>query len=424
MNARIVAAVLLVLTFSGVTAFAQCSTPRDFDEWINCRVEQIASARINQRGNTQQTESPALSSNSTSLVDQSSAPDLVGLALNLGGLTSKSNDPNTSASSVTTSLYALYAAALKHDPLDPAFYLRNRDWRRVSFTLGQEFPDESGATGSQRATVIGAKLLLWDRRDASDSQNRERIKAVGQQLRNSTPNFLRIAHLVQDYMYEQLAPSLSLPLPATTQSLIDFVNTFLERDHIVATLGLLKDEQMSTIDKIIGDRIDPEVKLTDDTRKLVEEIRRAPQLSVAFQSKIAKDEGANEYRFEAILDRGVYRRLNLTLNGTFQYRDSKTIGLDQRGGRLAEEFRFQLTPESKLSGRQPWILSVAGEEKWLTKTSPTYTVQAKITVSIINGVDLPISVSWANRAELIKEADIKGRFGFTFDVAKLMKAFK
>ena len=65
-----------------------------------------------------------------------------------------------------------------------------------------------------------------------------------------------------------------------------------------------------------------------------------------------------------------------------------------------------------------------GEEKWLTKTSPTYTVQAKVTVSIINGVDLPISVSWANRTELIKEADINGRFGFTFDVAKLMKAFK
>ena len=82
MNTKIVAALLLLLVFSGGVAFAQCSTPRDFDEWINCRVEQIASARINQRGNTQQTESPAVSSNSTSLVDQSSAPDLVGLALN------------------------------------------------------------------------------------------------------------------------------------------------------------------------------------------------------------------------------------------------------------------------------------------------------------------------------------------------------
>src|SRR5439155_1304113 len=216
MNTKIVAALLLLLVFSGGVAFAQCFTPRDFDEWINCRVEQIASARINQRGNTQQTESPAVSSNSTSLVDQSSAPDLVGLALNLGGLTSKSNDPNTSTSSVTTSLYALYAATLKHDPLDPAFYLRNRDWRRFSFTLGQEFPDENGAAAGQRATVIGGKLLLWDRKDASDSRNREKIKAVGRQLRDSTPNFLHIARLVQDYLYEQLATALNLPLPATT----------------------------------------------------------------------------------------------------------------------------------------------------------------------------------------------------------------
>ena len=219
---------------------------------------------------------------------------------------------------MTTSLYALYAATLKHDPLDPAFYLRNRDWRRISFTLGQEFPDENGAAAGQRATVIGGKLLLWDRKDASDSRNREKIKAVGRQLRDSTPNFLHIARLVQDYLYEQLATALNLPLPATTQSLIGFVNTFLEHDHIGTTLGLLKDEQMSAIDKIIGDRIDPEVKLTDETGKLVEEIREAPQFSVAFQSKIAKDQGTNEYRLEAILDRGVYRRLGLALNGNFQ----------------------------------------------------------------------------------------------------------
>jgi hypothetical protein len=95
-----------------------------------------------------------------------------------------------------------------------------------------------------------------------------------------------------------------------------------------------------------------------------------------------------------------------------------------RGGRFARESQFQLTPETKLTGRSPWILSLGAEGEWMSQMTPTYQAQAKLTIPLIFGLNLPFSVSWANRTELIKESEVRGRFGFTFDIAKLANAFR
>ncbi len=51
--------------------------------------------------------------------------------------------------------------------------------------------------------------------------------------------------------------------------------------------------------------------------------------------------------------------------------------------------------------------------------------QAKLTLPIgkyfgISGIDLPISATFANRTELIKESHVRGNFGITFDIDKLI----
>jgi hypothetical protein len=60
----------------------------------------------------------------------------------------------------------------------------------------------------------------------------------------------------------------------------------------------------------------------------------------------------------------------------------------------------------------------------MTNISPTYEAQAKLTIPITDGVDFPISVSYVSRTDLIKEADVRGKFGFTFDLSKILNSLK
>jgi len=50
--------------------------------------------------------------------------------------------------------------------------------------------------------------------------------------------------------------------------------------------------------------------------------------------------------------------------------------------------------------------------------------QAKLTIPLKSGARIPISVSFANRTELIKEKDVRANFGFTFDLDAFVAAFK
>ena len=72
----------------------------------------------------------------------------------------------------------------------------------------------------------------------------------------------------------------------------------------------------------------------------------------------------------------------------------------------------------------PWLLTVSSDGTWMTKTAPAYKAQVKLTIPIADGIDLPISFTAANRTEFIKEADVRGKIGFTFDVARIAERFK
>lgn len=47
-------------------------------------------------------------------------------------------------------------------------------------------------------------------------------------------------------------------------------------------------------------------------------------------------------------------------------------------------------------------------------------LQARISVAMTPAVKIPISMTWANRKELIKERDVRGQIGLTFDVDQLL----
>ncbi|HNH83997.1 MAG TPA: hypothetical protein PL157_16620, partial [Acidobacteriota bacterium] len=51
--------------------------------------------------------------------------------------------------------------------------------------------------------------------------------------------------------------------------------------------------------------------------------------------------------------------------------------------------------------------------------------QVKLTIPVKgSGVKIPISVTFANRTELIKEKEVRGNIGITFDLDSIFAKFK
>lgn len=431
------------------TVAARCAAPRSLTIWINCLTglaRELASgqiaptqenlARLNQRSGGRHVEAPSLAGNSTSLVDQSQPPDLFSFALGLAGLRGDSQSNNAQGMTITTTAYALYAGLTHNDPLDPAFYLSHAPLRRFAFTVGYENANEEEEDASRRgrATIIGARVLVMNRRDVSRDDNRLRLHQVAESQRAMAVDTARFQREVTDYLYRQLAESRLGPAVAgggipTQEQLEDhrdkFVNEVLSPDRLQETVASLTSRQLREIEEIILRNINSTVAFHEVNRRVVEDIRQRPQLALNFQSRLRQGVGTDEYRGQVTFDHGLARRINLSLNASFDYEDSQTIGGDRRGGRIAAETQFRLNRERLEFSRNnnPFIFSVGGEGRWLTNSSPSYTGQAKLTIPLFTGVDFPISVSVANRSELVQERTVRGRFGFTFDFAKLLDAF-
>jgi hypothetical protein len=443
---------------------------KDFNNWLNNRIEErikaVAQARIDQRSNVNQTEAPSISDNSTSLVDQSSSSDLIGVALNLAGLGGGNNtgDQDKNSAAVTATAYSLYSALRGEQPLDPSFYNRHRNWRRLSFTLGFE-KGQTNAEGQpvEDTTIAGAKFLIIAGRDAARHPGEfttvyQYLKAaavnlaqLNREIRNALlfedpalRDKLRVVEEVRAYANN---PADLEPLNATRKQQLkdlmaepveswfdpdktDFarlaIRTFLRNKYFSESglpllLAALDEDGLKQIDQLIDARLDAFTNLNNASRRAIEKIRRAPQLSLSFQSK-QKKVGTDEYTGEAIFDYGVHDRVNLTLNGGYFYKNSRIIGGDLRGANFAGQLQFQMTPEKSLSGRSPLYFYLASEGNWASGVPFTYKLQGKVKVPLVEGIDFPISLTYANRTNLIDEKDVRGQFGFTFDTAKLLRA--
>jgi hypothetical protein len=114
------------------------------------------------RSTANQLETPAASTNATSLGDSSSAADLASIALNLAGLSGSSQDgdeeQDVTSASATLSAYALWSAWDGRDPLGPAYCDPSaRISRSFSGTLG--FDDETNGPDN-RVVLYGGKFEL------------------------------------------------------------------------------------------------------------------------------------------------------------------------------------------------------------------------------------------------------------------------
>ena len=373
--------------------------------WINLRRAEILKARADQADvASKQVESPAAAAGSTSLVDQSSAADLFSAALNFAGISNaEGEEEGNDAKTLSFTAYSLLAAAKGFDPLEPAKYNLYRNWRHLSFTVGS----------SDTETLYSLKYNFIDRRDP-------------QRLNSLNPFLTRAANAtgttvleVRRYIFENADVRARLEREFSVRAVPDDADALrrLEDPDVLETI--LDDANLAEIDEIIERNSAPFAELEEATRGLVAELQANPQLSLTGTYKRA-NEGPDGVVAELVYDQGMRRNVTITGNLGYEFTQANGNNAENDFFRLAGQLRYQF-PGGTADSRR--FLDFAAEANNKDDEN-TFKAQVKYTLPITAGIELPLSLTWANRQELIEESEIRGLIGFTLDYSKVLDAFR
>ena len=412
--------------------WAQEKAPQDFSRWMDQRIDAVIAhgrANLDRRSATRQNEATTASSTTTSLLDRSSAPEFLGVALNLAGLSGqfsdrKNDDNNADAIAATSTAYALYAFAIGQSPLNPELYCKptSRQLRNLSFTVGYDNQKDKEVKGvSNNATSIALKYLFINERDACGFEIpafRE-LAVLAAQARSN------IDLAVQAYLCDNIEKKGGVP--CTDEEKKNFNRSKLLQATAFAELYIqLTDTQRDAIDKIVLARVEPLVKLSEAAVGAIQRVNTGRQAAIMVSAKLA-DGGTNKYNTMLILDYGRHAQLGLTANLGFDYLDVPNEK-NTYGGMLAGqiEYRFglgevrQTGVRELFTGRDPVSVSAGVKADLMTDAKPIYQGQIKLKIPITDGIELPISLTFANRTELIDESEVRGQIGFTIDTSRLI----
>lgn len=173
----------------------------------------------------------------------------------------------------------------------------------------------------------------------------------------------------------------------------------------------------------------------DEKRKILDDIAKGTVVSFEYtNNREINIPDTSNFRF--IAEKGPGGRYDLTANGSLTMFNKKPAGMNRiRDFQFAGQFDVPLGDplgfgQSTLSfgGRYERLMddamTVAGTIVPKTKGDIAFG-QIKLSIPIKGtGLKIPFSVTFANRTELVKERDIRGNFGFTFDLDTLFAKFK
>jgi|GEM_PF-3128391 len=443
MKMRILTFAIFIATISPIV-----NAQATFELWVGSRIDAaldraqnvVASDQIkverNGKGSDRQKESPSTDSRSTSLVDQSSATDFFSLAANVipvtPGLsqftsstgTTMSNSSTTGSTTATASLYALIVAFNKKSPTDPQFYKDHAFSRQLSFTIGTSASDQTKDNTTTPATVYGTKYLVINRRELYSKSSIKALQEARSFVRKAFEADTKLKPAIEILIFAALHPAdVATDGKADTTKFGDFLINELSPTKYLATVNELSPETLKQIDALIENSLDVFQAERIAVQNAYDKISKGMQVSVSYTANIRDPKGNNDHRAELIFDYGLSSRINWTFNASGDYTDRK-MALDSKGGRAATEFQGNLTKSDSAWGRGPIQISFSGEAKWLTGVKPQYTFQAKLTIPISTGIDLPIAYQYANRTAQLNQTSSEAHLGLSIDVSRLFQALK
>jgi hypothetical protein len=361
-----------------------------------------------------QTQSISIDHGSTTLVDQSSGSDLLSGALNLIPLGAQSG-----SGTVTASLYSLYALGSHRDPLQPIFYNANQSWRKVFLTVGREELDQAAANQNAPGTVFGFELLPVNRRDATsiekDGTSMMALNQVATSLGGAAS--AAISGIATIISARNGTPS--------GAAQIAYLLSLTSVEMVQHEIDRLDAADRTRVNLILKQYANDDAAVDSALTTLVSRLQRRYQVALSFQTTQRKPGLKDDYRLSFIFDKGISDRLFFTFNATYDYFNSSTIGGDVRDGRVALDLRWNLANPPVHSLKAPLQVALSGEGLY-QGTQWQYRSQLQLQIPLVSGVNLPISVGYGNRPDVLRqqEKDIYGRFGVSFDLTKVVKAFR
>jgi len=376
----------------------------------------------------------------TSLVSKGGVPAVLGFAVENGALTQ-----TTSQTTLTFrgNLVGIYEALAKKGFIDgyKSDDSVTRFLRNISF--GFSFDTSRGATpgtftaDKQQLSGYSLRYSIINHRDPRD----KRYTTDWNRLVGDRSIGVSVAHdlgLVARQLLDQknIPPALDKWLTETQQAVSK------------ASAGNIQSVLEAQIDKIPVADLPPQLneavtalaKDFDSYLKGRDDIinRIAKGLVVTFD--YVNDRPLNlpsTSNFKFIAEKGTSGGgLDLTFNGSFTLLNSIPVGtkMDRlRDFRLATQFDV---PLGSISGGGKFLLSFAGRYERLLNDQKTAggailspkgdiaVGQAKLTIPIRGtAVKIPLSISFANRTEFIKEKHVRGNFGITFDLDSILAKF-
>ena len=170
--------------------------------------------------------------------------------------------------------------------------------------------------------------------------------------------------------------------------------------------------------------------------KLLEIIAKAPIFTVEYAN--ARRPGLiDTSNLKVIAETGMFKgKGDLTYNGSLTFFNSNPGAGMKRIRDFNNSLRFDV-PLGDVRKIGNFVLTFAGEYKRLMENEMTSaktlmkvkgdiaTGQVQFTIPIKGGgVKIPLSISFANRTEFVKEKIVRGNFGFTFDLDTIFAKFK
>ncbi len=442
--------ILLIAMLGAAPLYGQVA----LQNWLTTRIEGKVAARetavnkleveTNSNRAIRQKDAPSADSRSTSLVDQSSATDFVSMALALTPATSSSSANDTGGNGVVTATaYSLLALLNKTELTDPAFYKAHTMARQISFSLGSTASDQAKDNTTDSGTTIGFKYTFLNEREIYSKRNQMLLSKVQEQLSKSAAVEVKVRARVLALLVCAQNPNgitgvSAVDLASFCESGVNKANPPGPLNTAIAPVALMANDtsQFTTliesmpesvikkVDSLIDANMESFGALRDIIDSTYDQIKQGRQLAFSATFINRPGQGTDDYRTSVVYDYGLSPSINWTVNASFDYRN-RTNSFDSRGGRFATEFLGRLTDYGDgLWGHQPITISFSGEGKWLTQQLPQYSIQAKVTIPVGAGINVPIIYRWSKRIDLLDEQGKELKLGLSVDFGSLAQVLK
>jgi hypothetical protein len=383
----------------------------------------------------------ASSSGSTSLVSKGSVPSILGFAVNNGALLrSNSGSTVTFRGNVAGVAKALagkgFISGYDEDSAATRFLRRTS----FSFTFDPTRGSQPGIfTGDkQQISNYSFRMDLYNKRDPRQPRYRQDWRdflsgssnALSSQIQSSLVSMVDLSS--NTWNDPELRAWYALTEAAIRNASGDQVEAVLkdQLNRVPSHFSEATVTELRSFDERFKDWLDAR-------ERILEKIAKAPIVTFEYTNDRPLNEPSLS-KFNMIAELGFGPKLDLTFNGALTLFNKRpaTPGVNR-----VRDFQFatQLDmPFGELGlGMGKPVLSFAGRYERLMADATLAGLpvpntegdigvgQIKLVIPIKNsGVRIPFSFSFANRTELIREKEVRGNFGFTFDLDTIFAKFK